>query len=86
MSNYSLRTRDFSRAQAIFCRIYRLESQYSHSQLPLLVNNFFVFIAPRECTRKYWASSRKKARIRENTLGFEGSIVTVVFNIPLFGS
>ena len=32
--------RDFPRAQAIFHRIPQLSSQYSHSQLPLLVNNF----------------------------------------------
>ena len=31
---YCLSPRDFPRAQAIFHRIPRLESQYSHSQLP----------------------------------------------------
>ena len=31
---YSLSPRDFPRAQAIFHRISRLESQYRHSQLP----------------------------------------------------
>ena len=37
---YRLSPRDFPRAQAIFHRIPRLSSQYSHSQLPLLVNIF----------------------------------------------
>ena len=34
---YCLSPKDFSRAQAIFHCIPRLESQYSHSELPLLV-------------------------------------------------
>ena len=37
---YYLSPRDFPRAQAIFHRIPQLSSQYSHSQLPLLVNIF----------------------------------------------
>ena len=34
MVKYGLSLRDFSRAQAVFHRISRLESQYKHSQLP----------------------------------------------------
>ena len=64
---YRLSRRDFPRAEpegfpegsADFSSFTRLKSQYSHSQLPLLVNIFFVFGPPLE--RKpdifpYWAS------------------------------
>ena len=39
---YRLSPRDFPRAQVIFHHIPRVESQYSHSQLPLEVNIGFV--------------------------------------------
>ena len=39
---YRFSPRDFPRAQAIFHRIPPLSSQYSHSQLPLLVNIFIT--------------------------------------------
>ena len=41
---YCLSPGDFPRAQAIFHRIPRLESQYSHSQLPLLANIFSYWL------------------------------------------
>ena len=41
---YCLSPRNFLRAQAIFHRIPWLESQYSHSQLPLLANIFSYWL------------------------------------------
>ena len=41
---YCLSPRDFPWVQAIFHRIPRLESQYSHSQLPLLDNIFWCWL------------------------------------------
>ena len=42
--NHCLSPRDFQRAQAIFHRIPRLKSQYSHSQLPILPNIFSYWL------------------------------------------
>ena len=44
---YSLIPRDFPRAQAIFHRISRLQSQYRHSQLPN--NGFSAILGPSYC-------------------------------------
>ena len=75
MMKYCLSPRDFQRAQAIFHCIPRIKSQYSHSQLPLLVNIFFYQVrelALFSCigflrwpnmgpyTDPYWASSTGK--------------------------
>ena len=42
--NHGGGARDFPRAQTIFHRIPRLESQFSHSQLPLLANIFLYWL------------------------------------------
>ena len=81
-----LRPRDFPRAQAIFHRIPRLESQYSHSQSPLLAN-IFSYWGLLTSTSQYFLVLRPPDLRRpqyEKILASRGrSIVTVVFQYSI---
>ena len=78
--------RDFPRAQAIFHRIPRLESQYSHSQSPLLAN-IFSYWGLLTSTSQYFLVLRPPDLRRpqyEKILASRGrSIVTVVFQYSI---
>ena len=83
---YRLSPRDFPRAQAIFHRIPRLESQYSHSQSPLLAN-IFSYWGLLTSTSQYFLVLRPPDLRRpqyEKILASRGrSIVTVVFQYSI---